>query len=45
MHVPPSKLEEWTTKIEQLKTKFANIILFKNPMDSQTISIAGSNDN
>jgi len=40
MHVPPSKIEELSPKIEQLKTKFPNIIFFKNSMDSQTISIS-----
>jgi L-ascorbate metabolism protein UlaG (beta-lactamase superfamily) len=40
MHIPPNKIDEWTVKIEQLKTRFPNIMFFKNPMDSQTIDIA-----
>lgn len=37
MHVPPSKVEEWTNRTEQLKIKFKNILFFKNSMDSTTI--------
>jgi L-ascorbate metabolism protein UlaG (beta-lactamase superfamily) len=39
-HIPPSKIVEWTAKVEQLKARFPNIIFFKNSMDSQTINIA-----
>jgi L-ascorbate metabolism protein UlaG (beta-lactamase superfamily) len=38
MHIPPSFIEAWAKKIEQLKIKYPNIIFFVNPMDSQTIS-------
>ena len=45
MHVPPSKIEELSPKIEQLRTKFPNIIFLKNSMDSQTISISEEKKN
>lgn len=45
MHVPPRLNEEWTAKVEKLRTEFPNIMFFKNSMDSQTISISGIKDN
>ena len=44
MHVPLNLINEWAVKIDKLKETFPNITLFKNPMDSQTISIAGLPD-
>lgn len=41
MHVPPGKVEEWLEKMEQLKLKFKNIMLFKNSMDSETLHFPG----
>lgn len=40
MHMPQSVMQEWTPKIEQLKSKFSNILLFNNSMESQLVSIA-----
>ena len=39
MHVPLNKIEEWTTRTEQLKAKFKNIFFLKNSMDSETIHL------
>jgi L-ascorbate metabolism protein UlaG (beta-lactamase superfamily) len=39
MHIPPRKMEEWTKKYGELKTKFANIYLFKQSMEKQTIPV------
>jgi len=41
MHVPPDSNEACATRIEQFKTRFPNIILLKNSMDSQSIDISG----
>jgi L-ascorbate metabolism protein UlaG (beta-lactamase superfamily) len=39
MHVPPTKYDEWAQKIEQLKTTFPNIIMFKDALESQTLKM------
>jgi L-ascorbate metabolism protein UlaG (beta-lactamase superfamily) len=39
MHVPPTKYDEISQKIEQLKSAFPNIIMFKNPLESQTLKL------
>lgn len=39
MHIPSRLTNEWTPRIEQLKTKFKNILVFNNSMDTQIISI------
>jgi L-ascorbate metabolism protein UlaG (beta-lactamase superfamily) len=39
MHVPPKHNEEVWAKIEKLKSRFPNILYFKNSMDSQLITV------
>ncbi len=39
MHVPPHNYPEWSDKVNQLKTYFPNIILFKNCMETFDFSL------
>ncbi len=39
MHVQLNEAGAWVDKVDKLKTRFPNIIYFRNPMDSITISI------
>jgi L-ascorbate metabolism protein UlaG (beta-lactamase superfamily) len=43
MHLPPSYMAEWTPKIEKLRTKFPNFLLFTKEGETQTLSIDTSN--
>jgi hypothetical protein len=40
MHVPPRFNDEWTAKVEQLKARYPDSILFKNSMDARTLKIS-----
>ncbi len=39
MHVPPADNNKWQSSIEKLKKRFANIVFFKNSMDTQNFNL------
>ena len=39
MHVPSGMAEEWSAKADQLRTRYPNILFFKNSLDTQTVTI------
>jgi L-ascorbate metabolism protein UlaG (beta-lactamase superfamily) len=39
MHVPPSQMDEWLNKVDELKKFFPNIQLFKNPGEIMNLNL------